>query len=151
MNKATAREATAIFSAHLVKNGLKRSAQREAILEAFLRAEKHLSVDDLYSLVHERHPEVGRTTIYRTLKLLTAAGLASELPIDGQSFFEREYGRQHHDHLVCRFCGEISEFHHPEIERLQEQVTEEMGFTIEGHRHQIFGRCRRCARRRARG
>lgn len=145
MDKATGRKAKTLFSAHLVKHGLKRSAQREAILGAFLRAERHLSVDDLYELVHERNPEVGRTTIYRTLKLLTAAGLASELSIDGQSRFEREYGREHHDHFVCRSCGGIFEFQSPEIERLQEQVAEEIGFVIEGHRHHIFGRCRRCA------
>ena len=64
---------------YLVKHGLKRSAQREAILEAFLKAGHHVSVEDLLKIVRRREPEVGRTTIYRTLKLFQEAGLASEL------------------------------------------------------------------------
>ena len=137
-------EERAVFAAYLVRNRLKRSGQRERILDVFLRSERHLSVEDLYELVHKRHPEIGRTTVYRTLKLLQAAGLASELEIDGASRFEREYKRKHHDHFICRSCGEIFEFSNAEIERIQEEVAGGIGFVIEGHRHQIFGRCRRC-------
>jgi len=136
-----------IFTAFLEKNRLKRSEQREAILDVFLKSERHLSVDDLFRLVKRRRADVGRTTIYRTLKLLQAAGLASEMQIDGQSRFEKEYNRQHHDHFICQGCGEIFEFSNPEIERIQEEVAAGIGFVIDGHRHQIYGRCSRCARR----
>jgi len=140
------REEREVFVNYLVKNRLKRSDQREAILDVFLRSERHLSVDDLFQLVRKRHPEVGRTTVYRTLKLFQAAGLASELQFEGKSRFEREYKRQHHDHFICRSCGDIIEFSSPEIERLQDEIAAELKFEIDGHRHQIFGRCRRCAR-----
>jgi len=137
-----------VFRAYLAQNGLKRSAQREAILEAFLRSERHMSVDDLYASVRRRHPEVGRTTVYRTLKLLQAAGLASELNIGGQARFEPDWKREHHDHFICKACGTIFEFSSPEIERLQDEIADGIGFRIEGHRHQIFGFCRRCEARR---
>jgi Fur family ferric uptake transcriptional regulator len=140
------REEREVFANYLAKNRLKRSDQREAILSVFLRSERHLSVDDLFQLVRKRHPEVGRTTVYRTLKLFQAAGLASELQFEGKSRFERDYKRKHHDHFICRSCGDIIEFSSPEIEALQDQVAAGLGFVIEGHRHQIFGRCRRCAR-----
>jgi Fe2+ or Zn2+ uptake regulation protein len=32
----------------------------------------------------------------------------------------------------------------PDIERIQEEVAAGIGFTIEGHRHQIHGRCSKC-------
>jgi Fur family ferric uptake transcriptional regulator len=146
MAQAVGREEREVFAAFLTKNRLKRSDQREAILDVFLRSARHLSVDDLFRLVKRKHSDVGRTTVYRTLKLLQAAGLASELQFEGQSRFEREYKRQHHDHFICRCCGDIIEFSSPEIERLQDEVAAGIGFVIEGHRHQIFGRCRRCAR-----
>jgi Fur family ferric uptake transcriptional regulator len=146
VSENVAREEREVFANFLVKNRLKRSDQREAILDVFLRSERHLSVDDLFQLVRKRHPEVGRTTVYRTLKLFQAAGLASELQFEGKSRFEREYKRKHHDHFICRSCGDIIEFSSPEIEALQDQVAAGLGFVIEGHRHQIFGRCRRCAR-----
>ena len=145
MAQSVGREERDVFSAYLVKHGLKRSDQREAILEVFLRSEQHLSVDDLYRLVKKRRSDVGRTTVYRTLKLLRAAGLASELEVGGESRFEREYNRAHHDHFICQSCGDIFEFVSPDIERIQEEVAAGIGFTIEGHRHQIHGRCRECA------
>ena len=145
MKKKIGREEKAVFADYLARHGLKRSEQREAILEAFLRSERHLSVDDLLQLAQKRRSDVGRTTVYRTLKLLQAAGLATELVLQGETRFEREYKRQHHDHFICKACGEIFEFVSPEIERIQDQVAADIGFVIDGHRHQIFGYCRDCA------
>ena len=145
--KTVGREEKEIFAAYLAKHRLKRSDQREAIVDSFLRSESHLSVDDLLHLVQKRRPDVGRTTVYRTLKLLQAAGLAQELELRGESRFEREYNRAHHDHFICQHCGEIIEFESPDIERLQDEIAAGLGFIIEGHRHQIFGQCRACVAR----
>jgi Fur family ferric uptake transcriptional regulator len=139
------REERQVLADYLVKHGLKRSAQREAILEAFLKAGHHVSVEDLLKIVRRREPEVGRTTIYRTLKLFQEAGLASELLFGGEARFEPLWNRCHHDHFVCVSCGEIFEFQSPEIERLQDEIAATLGFVIEGHRHNIYGRCRKCA------
>ena len=150
MDKDTRREERDIFAAYLAKHRLKRSEQRQAILEAFLRSERHLSVDDLLALAQKRRPDVGRTTVYRTLKLLQAAGLASELELQGETRFEREHNRRHHDHFICKTCGAIFEFSSEAIERIQDEVAADLGFVIDGHRHQIFGYCRDCvARHRA--
>jgi Fur family transcriptional regulator, ferric uptake regulator len=151
MHNEVGREEKQVFAAYLAKHHLKRSEQREAVVDVFLRSERHLSVDDLYRLVHKRRPDIGRTTVYRALKLLQQAGLASELQLEGQSRFEREWNREHHDHFICRSCGTIIEFRSPEIERLQDEVAAGIGFAIDGHRHQIFGRCKRCASREGEG
>ena len=147
MKSEVGAEEKAIFTAFLAKNGLKRSDQREVIVDTFLRSQRHLSVDDLYQLVHKRRTDIGRTTVYRTLKLLQSAGLAQELVLDGQSRFEREYKREHHDHFICKYCGEIFEFVSEDIERLQDEIAARIGFAIEGHRHQIYGACRACGAR----
>lgn len=148
VSKDTRREERDIFAAHLARHRLKRSEQREAILEAFLRSERHLSVDDLLALAQKRRPDVGRTTVYRTLKLLKEAGLATELVLQGETRFEREHNRRHHDHFICQTCGAIFEFSSDEIERIQDEVAAALGFVIAGHRHQIFGYCRSCATKR---
>lgn len=145
MKTDVGREEKEVFATYLVKNRLKRSEQREVILDTFLRSERHLSVDDLLRLVQKRRSDIGRTTVYRTLKLLQAAGLAQELVLQGQTRFEREYKREHHDHFICKSCGEIFEFSSPEIERIQDEIAADIGFVIDGHRHQIFGFCRDCA------
>lgn len=145
MRAAAGREEQGVLHAYLARHRLKRSAQREAILQAFVRAGHHVSVEELLAIVRRRHAEVGRTTIYRTLKLFRDAGLASELLLGGEARFEPVWNRDHHDHFVCAACGAIFEFRSPEIERLQEEIAAGLGFAIEGHRHHIYGRCRACA------
>jgi Fur family ferric uptake transcriptional regulator len=145
----SAREEKQVFAVFLLEHGLKRSAPREVVVDTFLRTDRHLSVDDLLRLVRKRRSDIGRTTVYRTLKLLQTAGLAQELEFAGHTRFEREYKRAHHDHFFCKSCGEIFEFVNPDIERIQEQIAAGIGFTIEGHRHMIFGLCRDCAARKA--
>ncbi len=153
MKSAAAREdkgeEKAVFAAYLAKHRLKRSEQREVILDTFLRAGRHVSVEDLLHIVQRRRPDIGRTTVYRTLKLLREAGLARELALQGETRFEADWKRAHHDHFICRSCGDIIEFRSPEIERLQDEIAADIKFVIEGHRHQIFGRCRRCSARAA--
>ena len=70
-----------VFLQHIQKKGLKRTAQRDLILDVFLRTEAHLSSEDLYRLVQKEDPTVGQTTVYRTLKLLdrSRAGARSAL------------------------------------------------------------------------
>ena len=100
MPAPAAREERKVLAAYLVRNHLKRSAQREAILDAFVKAGHHVSVEELLRIVRRRHPEVGRTTIYRTLKLFQQAGLASELLVGSEARFEPLWNRDHHDHFV---------------------------------------------------
>jgi Fur family transcriptional regulator, ferric uptake regulator len=145
------REEYDVLAAHLTRHQLKRSAQREAILDAFLKVEKHVSVEDLLKLVRRRHPEVGRTTIYRTLKVFKQAGLASELVFGEEARFEPIWKRDHHDHFVCTECGAIFEFSSPDIERIQEEIAAGLSFSIEGHRHHIFGKCSKCSEKAVRG
>jgi Fur family transcriptional regulator, ferric uptake regulator len=149
MASAVSREEKRIFAEYLARHRLKRSEQREVIVDSFLRSDRHLSVDDLLRLAQKRRPDVGRTTVYRTLKLLQSAGLAQELDLQGETRFEREYQRAHHDHFICNSCHAIFEFSSPDIERLQDEIAADIGFVIDGHRHHIFGLCRRCASKAA--
>ena len=73
------REEKQIFQEHLKKAGLKRTSQRDLILDVFLDTEGHVSSEDLYSIIKAKDPSVGFTTVYRTLKLLKDCGLAREL------------------------------------------------------------------------
>lgn len=134
-----------VLNAHLKRRGLNRSSRRDVVVSAFLASNKHLSVDDLYNLVRRRSPGIGRTTVYRTLKLLESAGLAQALVLQGETRFERELNRRHHDHFICSVCASIFEFSSDEIESLQEEEARRIGFQIEGHKHQVYGKCAKCA------
>ncbi|HYJ46869.1 MAG TPA: transcriptional repressor [Pyrinomonadaceae bacterium] len=138
-----------VFLKHIQNAGLKRTAQRDLILEVFLRTEKHLSSEDLYRLVQKEDASIGQTTVYRTLKLLTEAGLAREVRFgDNRTHYEHNYKHQHHDHMICMECGEIIEFYSAELEALQDAMAAKHGFEVKQHLLRILGLCAACRRER---
>jgi len=132
---------------HIQKRGLKRTAQRDLILDIFLRTEAHLSSEDLYRLVQKDDPSIGQTTVYRTLKLLTEAGLAREVRFgDGRTHYEHNYKHQHHDHMICSECGRIIEFFSAELEAIQDAMAAKHRFEVTQHLLRIIGVCAECRR-----
>lgn len=136
-----------VFLNHIQKKGLKRTAQRDLILDVFLRTEGHLSGDDLFRLVREEDATVGQTTVYRTLRLLTEAGLAREVRFgDGRAHYEHNYKHEHHDHMICSECGTIIEFYSPELEAIQDAMAAKHKFRLTSHLLRMIGICADCRR-----
>lgn len=134
---------------HIQQRGLKRTTQRDLILEVFLRTERHLSSEDLYRLVQAEDPTIGHTTVYRTLKLFTDAGLAREVRFgDGRTHYEHNYKHQHHDHMICAECGKIIEFYSAELEAIQDAMAAKHKFEVTQHLLRIIGICAECRRSR---
>lgn len=134
-----------VFRDHILALGLRRTNQRELILEIFLSTEEHLTVDDLHWLVHKQDPSIGHTTVYRTLKLLTEAGLAREVRFgDNKTYFEHHFNHDHHDHMICTKCGKVIEFFSAEIEALQDKVAADLKFTPTHHSLRLWGLCSEC-------
>jgi Fur family ferric uptake transcriptional regulator len=130
---------------HLRRAGLKRSRQRDRVVDAFLASAGHVSVEELLELARRRDPAIGHTTVYRTMKLLAECGVASPRRFgDGQTRYERERPGAHHDHLVCEACGSIEEFEDDGIEELQRAVARRHGFVLDGHTLELHGVCARC-------
>jgi len=128
---------------YLEDHSLKRTRQREAILDVFLEVSGHISSDDLYQRVREKHPHSGYTTVYRTMKIFCEAGLAIERSFeDGVTRYEIPH--EHHDHLVCVRCGRIVEFECRMIESAQDRIANEYGFRLLRHRHELYGHCPDC-------
>jgi len=127
--------------------GLKNTKQREAVAEVFFSTTGHISAEELYQKVSKKHPGIGLTTVYRTLKLLTEAGLAKERRFgEPQGVFEKEDSDKHHDHLICTRCGKIIEFKNPKIEKLQDEVASKYGFVVEDHKMELYGLCSNCTK-----
>jgi Fur family ferric uptake transcriptional regulator len=136
-----------VFLKHIQRQGLKRTAQRDLILEVFLQNEGHVSGEDLYHLVRDKDPNVGQTTVYRTLKLLTEAGLAREVRFgDGRAHYEHHYKHQHHDHMICSECGKVIEFYSPELEAIQDAMAAKHKFELTSHLLRMIGTCAECRR-----
>jgi Fur family ferric uptake transcriptional regulator len=133
----------AALSRYLEQHSLKHTKQREAILAVFLEAAGHTTSEEIFEEVRQKHPQIGYTTVYRTMKLLCEAGLAHERNFeDGVTRYEIPH--EHHDHLICTRCGRIVEFECQMIESAQDRIAAEYGFTLLRHKHELYGHCPGC-------
>ena len=128
---------------YLDEHKLKNTKQRDAIVDEFLEIRGHITSEDLHARVRKNHPGIGYTTVYRTLKLLCDAGLASAQHFD-DGITRYEVKHEHHDHLVCVRCGRIVEFECSMIESAQDEIADRYGFRVLRHRHELYGHCARC-------
>jgi Fur family ferric uptake transcriptional regulator len=134
------------FFNFLKEKGLKLTQQRETILNAFLKTEKHVSVEDLYNIARRKDSTIGQATVFRTLKLLAEAEIASHVDIgDGIRRFEHRYNHKHHDHLICLKCHKVIEAVDESIEQRQEALCKKFSFQPVSHRLEIFGVCKKCS------
>jgi Fur family ferric uptake transcriptional regulator len=133
-----------------IKNlGLRGTSQREGVLRFLAQAKGHLSLEEIFDGLRTFQPGIGRATVFRTVKLLEEIGLVSRVTFaDGFPRYEYAHERQHHDHMICVNCGAALEFTSPAIERLQAAAARARGFAIRWHRHEIFGLCAPCAKRK---
>ncbi len=133
------------FSDFLSGKGIRRSMRRNEVLDVFLKCEYHISANQLVELVHKKNPKIGIATVYRTLKLITEAGIARAIEFgDGTMRYEHDYGHEHHDHIVCVRCGIFLEISSDGIETEQEAVAGKLGFLLLRHKMVLYGICPAC-------
>ncbi len=132
------------FQQYVTANGLKNTTQRTLIAEIFMSSIGHFSTEEVYDAVRKVDSSVGQATVYRTMKLLCAAGLAHEVQFgDGITRYEPE-NQEHHDHLICEKCGKNIEIVSKKIEKLQEAITEKYDFEPTRHILCLYGICPNC-------
>ncbi|MSN95628.1 transcriptional repressor [Campylobacter sp. FMV-PI01] len=139
------------FKKILKDGGLKYTQQREALLRTLYNSNCHYTPENLYLKIKENYPElnVGIATVYRTLNLLEDSGMATSISFGAQGKKFELAIKPHHDHLICKNCGKIVEFHDPTIEKKQLSIAKENGFILTGHLMQLYGVCSDCRKKGA--
>ncbi len=136
-----------VFSEYLTRAGLKATRQRQLIVGAFFAAGRHVSAEELYHQIRSQDPAIGLVTVYRTLKLLRQAGLATQRQFgDSYTRFDPNPADWSHHHLICTRCGKIQEFQDTTLQALRKKVARTVGFTVTEHKLELYGLCRACAR-----
>jgi Fur family ferric uptake transcriptional regulator len=122
--------------------GLKATLPRLKILEIFQAGrQRHMSAEDVYREILSVNEDIGLATVYRVLTQFEQAGLLKRSNFEsGKAVFELNEGA-HHDHLVCLQCGRVEEFFDAEIEKRQQQIARDRGFSLQDHALALYGNC----------
>ena len=121
------------------EKGVRLTEQRKLIAKVMSDSANHPDVDELHKKVGKLDSKISIATVYRTVKLFEEAGIVSKHDFKGNKSRYEQASEEHHDHLIDINSGEITEFVNEEIEKLQKQVAEKLGYRLVDHRLELYG------------
>ena len=136
------------FLKFLEQKNLRVTAQRQVIVETVFSTDQHFTAEQLLAWSRRRDKSVSRATVYRTLPLLTESGLVREMDFGKDyKFYDPNYAKHpHHSHIICGDCSRIVEFESEQIEQLENEITQKLGFSVQAQRLHITGACEQMKR-----
>jgi Fur family ferric uptake transcriptional regulator len=121
------------------ERGLRITEQRRVIARVLSESEDHPDVEQLHKRASAVDPKISIATVYRTVRLFEDAGILDRHDFgDGRARYEAT-PEAHHDHLIDVETGRVVEFVDPELEALQRQIAERLGFRLVDHRMELYG------------
>lgn len=140
-------ELDTVVTRRLRRVGQRYTSQRRALVELLVAAPAPLTLPQLL----ERSVGLAQSSAYRNLAVLERAGVAHRIVTTGDhACWElSEDLTEHHHHLICSSCGDVSDFTVPsEIEQGLDSaltaVASDAGFSALHHRLDLVGLCARC-------
>ena len=122
-----------------IKKGVRLTDQRKLIAKVMSESYDHPDVDELHKKVSKLDAKISIATVYRTVKLFEEADIVSKHDFKGTKARYEQAPKEHHDHLIDVNTGEITEFVNADIEKLQKQVAEKLGYKLVDHRLELYG------------
>jgi Fur family transcriptional regulator, ferric uptake regulator len=143
MAEAGNKDAKRRFLQFLSGKKLRVTAQRRVIIDTAFGTHQHFTADQLLAWSRRRDKAVSRATVYRTLPLLTESGLIREMDFGkDRKVYDPNYAEHpHHNHIICQDCEKIVEFDSEKIEKLENEISQRLGFSVKTHRLQITATC----------
>jgi len=121
------------------EKGVRLTDQRKLIAKVMSESEDHPDVDELHRRVNKLDTKISIATVYRTVKLFEEAGIVEKHDFKGNKARYEQSPVEHHDHLIDVNTGEIIEFVNEDIEKLQKQVANKLGYKLVDHRLELYG------------
>lgn len=136
----------------LKARGERLTPARRLIIELFVQREAPVSADDVRAALTKKKVTVNKTTVYRELEFLLAAGFIRPVYLNDQrKYFELALvDNEHHHHVVCRDCGRVEDVEVEGVEKLlaplEKKLAKKIKFADIRHSLEFFGWCGKCRR-----
>jgi Fur family ferric uptake transcriptional regulator len=104
----------------------------------------HFTAAELVDAARERHLDVGRATVFRTLEVLEDLGAVERLDLPSGEHAYVGCEPAHHHHVVCSGCGRTDEIDDAGLRAVVADVARRTGYRVDDHRLELFGLCPTC-------
>jgi Fe2+ or Zn2+ uptake regulation protein len=116
---------------------------RRAIVHALLAHPGHPTAEELTARVHDAHPDVDKSTVYRFLDELEKLGVVDHVHL-GHGPAVYHLATDAHQHLVCESCGDVTEVPASVLASFRKTLLARFGFELDVRHFALQGRCRGC-------
>ena len=128
----------------LKQYGIQPTTNRKEILSIFLKKDGPVDTQYLLEELTKKKISIDRATVFRTVNSFVDCLLLNKLEFnEGKSRYELTT-KNHHHHLICTNCGDVTCFEDCNLEPIETKIKKETGFTPQQHRVEFFGLCRKC-------
>lgn len=133
-------EVKIVFTGYLKQLGYRKTLGRYDILKEIYFMDSHFEVEELYLNLKKKNYHISRATIYNTVELLLQCGLIVKHSFGKKAgSYEKAYGGNKHDHLICLNCNDAIEFEEAAIDDIISKIGELYKFQISHHSFTIYG------------
>lgn len=111
----------------------------ELILELVNQSQGHMTAEQIFLELKKTEPKVVQATVYNNLHTLWQEGLIRKLSLENSP--DRYDKIRKHDHLVCRKCGALSDFH---FRDLTGNLERQLGGGVLSYDLKVYYFCPKC-------
>lgn len=119
------------------------TVQRQLVLDALKKLSIHPTIEEIYAVIHNDHPSISKTTVYRNLRQLAAGGIIRQISLpDGLERYDGRAGQ--HYHFKCKNCGGILDIDIEYLSGINDAVQVKYGIQVDKHDVVFSGVCFKC-------
>lgn len=134
----------------LRSHGLRRTPQRQVILESIAELAGHATAEEIVARVKRKLPAVSTSTVYRALGTLEEVGVLCHAHLGHTASVYHVGAAGLHQHLVCERCGALQEVGEAVTGPFAARLRKRFGFQANLTHFAVLGECRACAAKRRR-
>jgi Fur family ferric uptake transcriptional regulator len=123
--------------------------QKQILLSILRKADRPLSINEIYAQIVLQLPKIAKSTIYRNIDSLLSQNLIDKYHFNDNEIFYRikADSSEHKHYVICEDCKKVFDLPECPIHDLEDAMEHE-GFIIKEHQIQISGICKACAKKK---
>jgi Fur family transcriptional regulator, ferric uptake regulator len=135
------------LNTQLSAQGYKLTRQRKAVVEVVAQTHTRLSAAEVLAQAQRACPDLGLTTVYRTLEILEQMGVIRRVHLEDGCEAFAPTALEHGHYVICNRCQATIEFEGCDLTELLQRVSNQTGFSIEQHWLELVGLCPKCQKK----
>ena len=136
------------LTTQLNQHGYKLTRQRKAVAEVMTLANTRLTTAEVFAKAQRECPDLGLTTVYRTLEILEQMGAIRRVHLEDGCEAFAPTAIEHGHYLICANCQTTIEFEGCNLTVMLDRIADQTGFAIDQHWLELVGRCPKCQKKK---